>query len=205
MTRDSAVYAYAGWYGKIPTRGDFITRNLPASFVEPWDEWLCAELSDARVQLAESWDAIWRDAPVLCFSLGERMTDDRPWLGVLIPSFDRVGRQFPLTLCLSPQPCVSSIKPQECWGALVAVGLRALGRDSGPDTLDSELAQSMRTPPLCQGRIRSDSEEQTCTAPATSCWCTWQDGHAGPQQRFSRLPHGASFRGLLCGRWDDNR
>jgi type VI secretion system ImpM family protein len=200
MSTESAVHACAGWFGKIPARGDFLTRNLPASFVEPWDEWLCAELSEARIQLAEAWDAIWRDAPVWCFSLGERTVDDRPWLGVLIPSFDRVGRQFPLTICLSPRPCVSGTRAREWCGALVAVGLHALGRDGSPETLDNELAQFMRTP--YADTTNSESEEQTSTDPGTSCWWTWHNGHAGPQQRFSPLPRGACFRGLLCARQD---
>ena len=192
MSTESAVYACGGWFGKIPARGDFITRNLPASFVEPWDEWLCAELSAARVQLAQAWDAIWRDAPVLCFSLGERVPDDRPWLGVLVPSFDRAGRQFPLTLCVSPQRCVSGTRAPEWWDALAALGLRALARDSAPETLDSGLARFVTTPLVY--------ETSTDAGPGTSCWWTWRDGHAGRQQRFSHLPHGACFRGLLCGR-----
>ena len=26
-----------GWYGKLPASGDFVTRRLPPSFIEPWD------------------------------------------------------------------------------------------------------------------------------------------------------------------------
>jgi len=200
MSTESAVYACAGWFGKIPARGDFITRNLPASFVEPWDEWLCAELPDARVRLGEAWDAIWRDAPALCFSLGERITDDRSWLGVLVPSFDRVGRQFPLTVCLSPERSVCITRVREWWDALVAVGLHARGRDSGPESLDDELARFMSIPLVYGYRTTSASEEQASSDPGTSCWWTWHDGNAGPRRRFSRLPHGACFRGLLCGR-----
>ena len=40
-----------GWFGKIPALGDFVTRHLPPSFVQPWDEWLSAELSEARLLL----------------------------------------------------------------------------------------------------------------------------------------------------------
>ncbi|OGI58559.1 MAG: type VI secretion-associated protein, partial [Candidatus Muproteobacteria bacterium RBG_19FT_COMBO_61_10] len=29
-----------GVYGKLPTHGDFIQRNLPSAFVRQWDVWL---------------------------------------------------------------------------------------------------------------------------------------------------------------------
>ena len=29
-----------GFYGKMPSRGDFVRRGLPDSFVDPWDAWL---------------------------------------------------------------------------------------------------------------------------------------------------------------------
>jgi len=204
MSTASAAYACAGWFGKIPARGDFITRNLPASFVEPWDEWLCAELPDARARLAQGWEAIWGEAPVLCFSVGERTTDERAWLGVLIPSFDRVGRQFPLTVCLSPCPSpersVCTTRGRGWWDALAAVGLHALGRGSGPETLDDELARFASTPLVYGCGTTSGGEEQTSSDPGTSCWWNWRDGHAGPPHRFSRLPRGACFRELLCAR-----
>ena len=89
-----------GWFGKIPSLGDFATRRLPGSFVEPWDEWLSAELSEARFVLGDTWPAIYEQAPISCFSLGLGTVDDHTWHGILVPSFDRVGRQFPLTIAL---------------------------------------------------------------------------------------------------------
>ena len=33
-----------GFYGKLASRGDFVSRALPQSFVGPWDSWLAAGL-----------------------------------------------------------------------------------------------------------------------------------------------------------------
>jgi len=51
-----------GWFGKIPALGDFVTRHLPPSFVQPWDEWLSAELSEARLLLADTWAETYQQA-----------------------------------------------------------------------------------------------------------------------------------------------
>ena len=29
-----------GFFGKLPSHGDFLSRRLPRSFVDPWDSWL---------------------------------------------------------------------------------------------------------------------------------------------------------------------
>jgi len=50
-----AVQAHPGYYGKIPNKGDFITRHLPGSFVEPWDQWLQSSIAASKAQLGEQW------------------------------------------------------------------------------------------------------------------------------------------------------
>ena len=47
-----------GWYGKLPANGDFLTRRLPPSFIEPWDAWLNRILAGSRERMG----AGWRDA-----------------------------------------------------------------------------------------------------------------------------------------------
>ena len=37
-----------GYYGKVPTNGDFISRRLAESLVAPWDGWLRAGLAASR-------------------------------------------------------------------------------------------------------------------------------------------------------------
>ena len=53
-----------GWFGKIPSLGDFASRRLPPTFVKPWDQWLSAELPEARFVLADAWPAIYEQAPI---------------------------------------------------------------------------------------------------------------------------------------------
>jgi len=41
----------AGFFGKLPSRGDFVSRYLPKSFLEPWDNWLQTAIAQSRQQL----------------------------------------------------------------------------------------------------------------------------------------------------------
>jgi type VI secretion system protein ImpM len=91
-----------GWHGKLPSLGDFASRRLPGAFVEPWDDWLAAGLLALREAAPEAWLAAYLGSPSWRFLLmpgalpGEAGV--QCWAGVLMPSVDRVGRYFPLTI-----------------------------------------------------------------------------------------------------------
>lgn len=87
-----------GFYGKLPTHGDFITRRLPTELIAPWDQWLQESLSASRVQLGDSWLGLYLTSPLWRFVLSPGVAGQGGWTGVLMPSVDRVGRYFPLTL-----------------------------------------------------------------------------------------------------------
>lgn len=88
----------AGFFGKMPSHGDFISRRLPGSFLATWDEWLQTGLQQSREQLGPAWLDTYLNSPIWRFALAPGVCDDSTWAGVLIPSVDRVGRHFPLTL-----------------------------------------------------------------------------------------------------------
>ena len=52
-----------GWYGKLPAHGDFVTRRLPPSFIEPWDAWLNKMLLGSRQRLGAGWRDAFLSAP----------------------------------------------------------------------------------------------------------------------------------------------
>lgn len=96
-----------GWYGKLPTLGDFASRRLPAEFIEPWDLWLGHGLAAQRETLGNDWLDAYLHSPVWRFVLMPGVLPGLPadtaMAGVLMPSVDRVGRYFPLTL-VAPLP-----------------------------------------------------------------------------------------------------
>jgi type VI secretion system protein ImpM len=87
-----------GWYGKIPCLGDFASRRLPSRFIVPWDDWLQRTLAGSRALLDEAWLNTYLTSPVWRFLLMPEVCGNACWAGVLMPSVDRVGRYFPLTI-----------------------------------------------------------------------------------------------------------
>jgi type VI secretion system protein ImpM len=89
----------AGWFGKMPALGDFASRRLPDAWIAAWDGWLQQELVRSREELGdEAWLSMYMVAPVRRFWLAPGLVTREAWLGVLMPSVDSVGRQFPFTL-----------------------------------------------------------------------------------------------------------
>ncbi|WP_337263372.1 MULTISPECIES: type VI secretion system-associated protein TagF [unclassified Serratia (in: enterobacteria)] len=85
-----------GWYGKIPSCGDFVQRRLPATLVNQWAHWFQSGL--AARQLSAPRDGLYSllGAPMWSFVLPATLGTPFAQLGYLLPSQDRVGRHYPL-------------------------------------------------------------------------------------------------------------
>jgi len=90
-----------GFFGKVTSHGDFVSRRLPPSFIEKWDAWLQTSLLASREKLGQSWLETYLTSPIWRFALSADVVDGAAWAGVLMPSVDRVGRHFPLTIAAS--------------------------------------------------------------------------------------------------------
>jgi type VI secretion system protein ImpM len=86
-----------GWFGKL---GDFITKRLPDEFVKPWDAWLQAGMLEAKATFPQDWEEHFLTFPFWRFLIDRGTVTHEPWMGLLIPSADRVGRLFPFTIAL---------------------------------------------------------------------------------------------------------
>ena len=73
-------------------------RRVPQGFVDTWDAWLQECLYVSRQQLGEQWLDLYLTSPVWRFVLAEGICGESAYAGVMLPSVDRVGRYFPLTL-----------------------------------------------------------------------------------------------------------
>jgi type VI secretion system protein ImpM len=91
------------WFGKLPGLGDFAQRRMTPGFLEVWDPWLQRGLQQMRAQ-RDDWLAYYLEAPLWCFALGPGIVGVKPWIGVLMPSVDSVGRCPPWMLTWTPRP-----------------------------------------------------------------------------------------------------
>ncbi len=105
MTMQSDVATVPGWYGKLPSLGDFASRRLESDFIEPWDLWLGDCMQAQRDAAGDEWLQAYRQSPPWRFVLSPGALSGASrgavFAGVLLASVDRVGRHFPLTIAAS--------------------------------------------------------------------------------------------------------
>ncbi len=93
-----------GFHGKLVAKGDFVTRRLPRTFLDRWDSWLQDVVGGSRARMGEAWLDAYLTSPIWRFAATAGLCGDTALAGVLMPSVDRVGRYFPLTIvALLPQ------------------------------------------------------------------------------------------------------
>jgi type VI secretion system protein ImpM len=190
----------AGWFGKIPALGDFVSRRLPPEFIEPWDEWLSEELFAAREKLDENWLESYLKAPIWRFALMPGVLDARHWFGVLMPSVDRVGRQFPLTFAASFEPDLGTLNGW--WSTLIGVALRAKESSCDADALEAALVGSPDNQVPDQGAEPIEGRVAPALAAAatgTSLWWSWQTDAPGAETLavLQGMPRGDRFLELI--------
>ena len=77
-----------GFYGKIPHKGDFVSRDLSPIFIQFWDTWLQSVLQASREELKEEWLNTFLNSPVWRFVISAGQIDDQAWAGLIMPSVD---------------------------------------------------------------------------------------------------------------------
>ena len=133
-----------GWYGKLPANGDFVTRRLPPSFIEPWDAWLNAMLAGSRERLGAAWRDAFLSAPAWRFVLAPGVVGQQGWAGLIVPSVDSVGRYFPITVASalpssSMDPVTTVVRAHNWYAEVEPVAYAALSPEAEMETFDAQL------------------------------------------------------------------
>lgn len=134
----------AGCYGKIPALGDFLSRNLPAAFVEAWDAWLRRAMAACARGGDEGWSDLYLSAPIWRFLLAPGAVGETGRAGVLVPSVDRIGRCFPLTIATDIPAGMEPTDMLDAWAdgferaEIVAIG--TIGRALEPEAFVERVA-----------------------------------------------------------------
>lgn len=155
-----------GFFGKLPARGDFVTRRLLREFTEPWDGWLQEAIATSSEQLAEAWLDTYLTAPIWRFLLPSGVCGEAAVLGVMMPSVDRVGRYFPLTLALTlgdtPAPARVMLAAAPWFETVEKLALSALEDGAELDRLDQE-AEAIGPPDQeCRSAASYEADGAVC-------------------------------------------
>ena len=127
-----------GAYGKMPALGDFFRLGAEREFVTPWDIWLQTILLAARRSLGARFEDCYMSAPIWRFALPPSIAGTQGVVGVLMPSVDRVGRQFPLTLVAQTGYDEQAALRNLMWQTSALAALEALALDALDDTMTRE-------------------------------------------------------------------
>ena len=93
-----AIQNEFGYFGKLPTRGDFIQQVLPQDFANDFHEWLQFSMAQARESLGDEFLTYYLNCPCWKFITNPGVCGAQAIAGITIPSVDKVGRYFNFTL-----------------------------------------------------------------------------------------------------------
>jgi type VI secretion system protein ImpM len=104
-----------GLYGKLPSHGDFLRRRIADDVVGDWDGWLQSAIAASQRILGERWLDVYLTSPAWRFACDAGACGPLPLAGVIVPSVDRVGRYFPITLMWHvPEPLTPLAVATQC-------------------------------------------------------------------------------------------
>ena len=87
-----------GFFGKLPTHGDFVSTGLSRNVQGALDSWLQAGLQATQQEMGEEWEDRFRSMSAWRFIIERGLWGPVTLAGVIVPSTDRVGRSFPLVI-----------------------------------------------------------------------------------------------------------
>ena len=186
----------SGLFGKLPARGDFVRENLPRDFTDAWDAWWQRGLAGTQLRPREEWCAAWLEAPVWRFVLPPGLCGRNGVLGLWMPSVDKAGRYFPLTIAAAAAGD---------WAPYAGAMMDALTawEQAGRDALEYDLAPVELLERIQAAFQASDSAGPSMDfVPGQASWWTEGGPRVAPRvESGSALPEGARFATLIDDDW----
>ena len=177
----------AGFFGKMPSRGDFVRAGLPSGLVQALDEWWQDVLPGSRTILGEdAWTEAWMEAPIWRFLLPAGQCGAGPVVGLWLPSTDKAGRLFPLIIAAAAATWAELAVLGGFLDAAEGIGIAAVERDVPPD----QFAAAVAAAAVPSGPALAE--------PRQGAW--WTAGGrlvAAARKEFSGMPNATMFAAML--------
>ncbi len=187
----------AGYFGKIPARGDFVGAGLPSSVVRAWDAFAAASLGAAKAADPGRWPNIWLEAPVWRFALPATLCGPSPLVGLWMPSIDKAGRHFPLMFaatCPGTAPERMARHGTAWLDAAEDAGRAAIADDLVPD----QLTALIPPPPDLAATTDTGLPYDLQPRPGAGLWWTGGGPYVPAQALLlSTMPDNATFIAML--------
>lgn len=217
-----------GFYGKIPSKGDFIQRRLDRKFTQHWDSWLQSCMENSRAKLGERWLPIYLVSPIWRFALSQNILSENVVVGVVIPSVDNVGRHFPFTLATDIPNQTDlyrfAIEQDEWFEKLEDLALDALSEDFNLNSFEEKLESHPDPKYIAPAKIIPPTERRVgwqheglsslelltsglaqnvnqSPEPHSFWWTAGSDNIEPTCLKYKGLPPQDDFAALLSGEW----
>ncbi len=176
----------AGFFGKLPARGDFVRHGLPGTLVSALDGWCQRVLPASQANLGDGWADAWMVAPIWRFLLPAGSCGPGAAAGLWLPSTDKAGRLFPLVIALAAPTWPELARCGAFLDAVEPIGLAAIERDLTPDQLGAAIAA-----------VRTSAEDPLPEPQAGTWWTAGSDRVTPGRHVFPGMPDGAAFTAML--------
>jgi type VI secretion system protein ImpM len=198
-----------GYFGKIPSHGDFVGRGLPPHLVAAWDEWLQECIHASQEQLGDQWLTHYLTSPVWRFAISPGVLGPEGLGGVMMPSVDRVGRYFPLMLAATgAPPLLDWLRKHVAWYEAVEVLAREsleerfrLDRfEAAPEPELTPIASSLPAGAVWRIPVDEDAGERAFAAVLQGQSLWWTEGGPDAESRFlmcAGMPRQETFAAML--------
>lgn len=185
----STEFIEPGYYGKVPTHGDFVSRGLPGTFIDPWDAWLQEAINTSRQQLGDTWLNYYLTSPVYRFVLSPGICGNQGWQGVLMPSVDKIGRYYPMTVSLMDKqninPFIALQARNEWFASIERLVLSCLDDNFNLEQFNISLSNFS----FKEGPCAADSEQSCIPVPEKIFHHAWQQSMKSIESIPDMLPY----------------
>lgn len=185
-----------GFFGKLPTHGDFVSSALGLRLQGELDQWIRGGLVALETALDAEWRRLFHATAAWRFVVGNGIWAPGAVAGVLLPSKDRVGRSFPLVIAAQLQKFSGQLRDL-CEDDSWFISVEALAETSEkPDFEMKRFIEGIKRlrPPFANSRMTPQPPATSGEAPPpASLW--WR---INPGTR-----HGKGFRTMAAPTAED--